>query len=522
MRKWRLTSILLFVAIMVGCTLGFSSAEGGKILTIYNNGKIIEFDTQPVIVDGRTMVPLRTIFETFGMKVSWDGDLQKITASKQEIEIVLYIGSDKATVNGKNVNLDAQPFLIDNITMVPLRFIAESTGANVAWDSNLYSVIITNKNIDGLDKSALTYKIVDTLQTKLYSDKKILSSVNVGDDFYGQDGNYKGFQPSYKDNKDGTVTDNVTGLMWQKTMAKKMTYDEAVAYANASKLGGYDDWRVSSIKELFSLIIFTGESFGEKAKVLFINTDYFNQPLGDTSIGEREIDAQVWSSTKYVGKTVEGNDTVFGVNYIDGRIKGYPLAILNSRTIKKGYFRLVRGNENYGKNIFMDNGDGTISDLATGLMWQKADDGKTRDWKDALKYAESLKLAGHDDWRLPNAKELQSIVDYTKSIQTTGTAAIDSVFILTSITDPNGHLNYGYYWSGTTHQDGSNISDSAVYVAFGEAQGKMFGKVLDVHGAGAVRSDPKSGNPSDYPEYFGPQGDLRYGYNFTLAVRSIN
>jgi hypothetical protein len=388
--------------------------------------------------------------------------------------------------------------------------------------------IITDESMNNqkdtsiVNEETLSYPIVDTGVTKFYTDNAVVDEISKGDSFYGQDANYTGNQPSYTDNGDGTVTDNVTGLMWQQTMDEKMTYDEAIAYANHSNLGGYDDWRIPSIKELFSLIQYTGESGGETAKVLFIDTDFFDQQIGDTSIGEREIDAQTWSSTQYVSTTMNGDATVFGVNFIDGRIKGYPLMQKKIKEENKGYFRLVRGNEAYGENIFVDNGDGTISDLATGLMWQMSDDGQTRDWEEALEYTENLELANYEDWRLPNIKELQSIVDYSRSLDTTNSPAIDSLFVLTEITDPEGDLNYGYYWSSTTHQDGNNISANASYVSFGEAQGEMFDELMDVHGCGAVRSDPKSGNKLDYPMYFGPQGDVRYVYNYVLAVRTID
>lgn len=344
-----------------------------------------------------------------------------------------------------------------------------------------------------------------------------------GIDFYGQDSTYPGNEPSYTDNGDGTVTDNVTGLMWQHEMDEKMTWDEAVIYAENSTLSGYDDWRMPSIKELYSLILFKGMSGGEKAgDTLFIDTDYFVQPLGDVSMGEREIDAQTWSSTVYVGKTMNGQETIFGVNFIDGRIKGYGKHKARSNQQNVMYVRLVRGNLEYGQNKYIDNGDGTITDLATGLMWQQSDSGKGLDWEEAFSYAEELKLAGYDDWRLPNAKELQSIVDYTRSPGTTDSAAIDPLFEVSVIQDMNGDKQYPYFWTGTTHLDGNEPYSSAVYIVFGYAQGIMNDKLMDVHGAGAQRSDPKSGNAENYPKAFGPQGDIRMVYNYARCVRNVD
>ncbi len=504
---------VLIIALLVTSGIGCFAVE--ETVSVFFNNEQLEFDATPEIVNGRTMVPLAKIFEALGMAVVWNGDNQSITAVKDDLEIVLMIESVQAYMNGLEYTLDAEPYIVDGRTMVPLAFIAESTGAQVEWDGSDRSVKIYTAG-------ERTYKIVDTGVETFFTDDREISNLEAGQAFYGQDANYSGYQPSYRDNGDGTVTDDITGLMWQQTMEYKMTYAEALEYANASKLGGYDDWRFPSIKELFSLIQFTGSSGGDAADILYIDTDYFDQPIGDTSLGEREIDAQTWSSTEYVGVTMMGDATVFGVNFVDGRIKGYPKYAPRTRAENELYVRLVRGNESYGQNVFVDNGDGTISDLATGLMWQMADDGITRDWEDALGYAEDLTLAGYDDWRLPNVKELQSIVDYSRSLQTTNSPAIDDLFVLSEIQDPDGDANYGFYWSSTTHQDGKNKADAASYVAFGEAQGSMQGKLLDVHGCGAVRSDPKSGPASNYPAFQGPQGDVRYVYNYVLAVRDIS
>lgn len=475
------------------------------------NGEPLIFDTEPTIVNGRTMVPLKVIFEALGMSVQWDGDLRRVTATKEGLSIELVIGSLAPMVNGEVVLIDVASYIENGRTMVPLRFIAESTGAEVSWLASSRTVAIR--------WNQRNYRIVDTGQTQRFSNSIVLTHQNT---YRGQDADYSGYQPSYFDQGNGVIVDHVTDLMWQKTMTDKMTYDEAVEYAQTLDLGGYDDWRIPTIKELFSLIDYNGQSGGEVASVLYIDTNYFDQPIGDTSIGEREIDAQVWSSTVYVSTTMHADETRFGVNFIDGRIKGYGVFNPRTRNDNKMYFRLVRGNARYGENIFVNNHDGTISDLATGLMWQMSDDGQTRNWSDALDYAENLTLAGYDDWRLPNAKELHSLVDYSKSPVTSSSPAIDDLFLLTSFVDEKGDKNWGYYWTGTTHQDGHNIADSAVYVCFGEGIGKMFDEILDVHGAGAVRSDPKTGQISNYPDYFGPQGDERRVFNYVLAVRELS
>ncbi len=379
----------------------------------------------------------------------------------------------------------------------------------------------TGDDTEGNTTYFATYKIVDTGVIDCYDNSQSIAQPQSGDEFYGQDGNYYGNQPSYTDNGDGTITDNVTGLIWEKEMGAKMSFVAAFEKASDSNLGGYDDWRVPTIKELYSLILFTGKC-AENVNELFIDTNYFNHPLGDESIGERVIDAQTWSATEYVGRTMLNDETIFGVNFIDGRIKGYPKYDPRTRSEYLMYVRLVRGTTEYGKNNLVDNGDGTVSDLATGLMWQKADDGVARDWEAALIYAEEQSIAGYSDWRLPNIKELQSIVDYTRSPQTTQSPAISALFETTEINDPDGNSgHYPHFWSSTVHLDGATPEANAAYIAFGEGLGKMNGQLLDVHGAGSQRSDPKTGDPANYPEFVGPQGDVRCVFNYVRCVRNI-
>ncbi|MEO9944834.1 DUF1566 domain-containing protein [Paraglaciecola sp.] len=372
-----------------------------------------------------------------------------------------------------------------------------------------------NKHTASASNINVSYPIVDTGQKTFYSNDGVISLPTEGDDFFGQDGSYIINEPSYTDNQDGTITDNVTGLMWHKDLSDKLSYKEALDKIQGLELAGHTDWRIATLKELYSLIQFTGAVKGEKAITPFIDTKYFEQPLGDTSQGEREIDAQVWSSTEYVAKTMKNDETVFGVNFVDGRIKGYPKYNPRTRAPNKMYFRFVRDNNAYGENNFVDNGDGTITDAATGLTWQQADSNEGLNWQSALEYTENLSLAGHDDWRLPNAKELQSIVDYTRSPATSGSAAINPIFQTSSIINEADEKDYPYYWSSTTHLDGPIPEKNAVYIAFGKALGEMHGSIMDVHGAGAQRSDSKTGEPISR----GPQGDMIRVKNYVRSVR---
>lgn len=369
--------------------------------------------------------------------------------------------------------------------------------------------------------SQIKYPIVDTGQKDYYSNNSKIEMPMPGDDFYGQDACIHGYQPKYKDNGDGTVTDLITGLMWEKNMGEKLTFEEAKKKAESLRTGGYNDWRIPTVKELYSLILFTGQAMGERTIRPFIDTKYFDQPIGDLNKGEREIDVQTWTSTIYKGTTMNGQTTIFGVNFVDGRIKGYPLRMRDKEN--KMYFRMVRGNTEYGKNQLVDNGDGTVTDYATGLMWQKADNGKIYDWKDALAYADTLSLAGYTDWYLPNAKELESIVDYDRSPSYTNSPAISPLLECTLHNLYDGVKDYAYYWSSTTHLDGRNPYERAVYVCFGHAWGREphTDELCDVHGAGAQRSDPKSDNPSNVPYFFGPQKDMQCVYNAVRCVRKI-
>jgi len=362
--------------------------------------------------------------------------------------------------------------------------------------------------------------VVDTGQKKCYGESGEITPPIAGASFRGQDGQYVGTLFAFQDHGNGTVSDLNTGLMWQKTPGAKETWADAVAEVSTFTLGGHSDWRMPTIKELYSLMDFRGVTgFSAASSIPYIDTDYFDFEYGDTSAGERFIDAQYWSRTDYVGAIFNNDLGAFGVNFADGRIKGYPINT-GPGGVMTAFVRYVRGNPDYGANDFVDNGDGTVTDLNSGLMWMQTDSGTTLNWEQGLSYAENLVHAGHDDWRMPTAKELQSIVDYTRAPDARNAAqvgpAIDPIFDITS--------DDSYFWSSTTHVDGPNFW--AAYFSFGEAWGWMeqppgsgHFTLLNVHGAGAQRSDPKAGDPNNWPHGNGPQGDVIRIYSYVRGVR---
>jgi len=399
----------------------------------------------------------------------------------------------------------------------------------VACDDSSSSNANNTNNVNNAD---LPFPVVDTAQVACFGELAAAGCVGVDAPFGGQDAQFLGNQPSYTDNGDGTVSDHVTGLMWVKTpdlngdgvinVDDKLTWTQIQAYVgtlNAEAFAGYTDWRLPTIKELYSLIDFRGtdpSNGNEDNLIPFIDDEMFGFDYGDTAAGERTIDSQYASGTLYVS-----GDLLFGVNFADGRIKGYGL-IGPDGNDKTFLLICVRGNPAYGVNDFIDHGDGTVSDLATGLMWSRDDSGAGMTWEEALAYAHTKNAEnylGYSDWRVPNIKELHSIVDYARSPDLTDSPALSAVFNSTSIINEAGDLDWPYLWSSTTHESSNGLGSAGSYVSFGRALGYMNNNWVDVHGAGAQRSDPKNGDPADYPTGFGPQGDAIRILNFVRLVR---
>ncbi len=141
---------------------GFALAQSSGISVIVD-GSRLKFAVPPIIVNVRTLVPLRTIFEHLGAKVDWNAATRTVTAVKENVRIQLTIGKRTAYKNGQKIDLDAPGQIVKNTTMVPLRFVSESMGARVDWDRAARTVYIFTSRHIALDPEAAKTWTIDEL-----------------------------------------------------------------------------------------------------------------------------------------------------------------------------------------------------------------------------------------------------------------------------------------------------------------------------------------------------------------------
>ena len=126
--------ILLFALLIHTVATGCINSYASDAIAVNINNQPIQFDTQPCIIEGRVFVPMRKIFEELGASVDWNGPTQTVTAKYSDINIKIKVDDCNATRNDEIIQLDVPAKLIEGRTVVPIRFIGESFGAKVNWD----------------------------------------------------------------------------------------------------------------------------------------------------------------------------------------------------------------------------------------------------------------------------------------------------------------------------------------------------------------------------------------------------
>ena len=234
---------------------------------------------------------------------------------------------------------------------------------------------------------------------------------------FGEDHDYSINTPAFTDNGNGTITDTITGLMWQKGDGGERSFESATAYADSLQLGGYSDWRLPLPQEIVS--IFNHQK---------------NNPAMDVTFFPSTGAEYWWTSVHQAGDSTK----IWCGNAGGGIGNHLKTETISAGGTKKFHVKLVRDVQIPAlvENHFTDNGDGTVTDNLSLLMWQKNPPAAALSWEQALSTAEGLNLAGFNDWRLPNIKELFSLHNPGRT-----NPAADPVFGLQSVTK---------YWSSTS------------------------------------------------------------------------
>lgn len=249
---------------------------------------------------------------------------------------------------------------------------------------------------------------------------------------FGEDHDYSINTPSYtnNNNNNGTITDNVTGLMWQQADGGEMTIENAITYCDNLVLGGYSDWRLPIPIEAFSILNHQNNNPA-------VNTTYFPSTGAEywwTSVFEFNSTTKVWVTNSGGGI---GNHLKTETISAGGGKKFHARAVRNINT------------PTTITNHFLDNGNGTITDNLTQLIWQKVPNTSALTWEQGLAYAEGLTLGGASDWRLPNIKELQSLSNESAtnpSVFSPYFSNLGGDFYWSSTSLPN-QTNEAWYWS---------------------------------------------------------------------------
>ena len=290
-----------------------------------------------------------------------------------------------------------------------------------------------------------SYPIPDTGQTGSYTDT------------FGEDSDYLINPPSYtkldvngNDLPDSAaswvmVRDNVTGLIWEVKTDDGSVHDKDNTYTwydsnpdtnggdagapgdgtdtedfinalNTENFGGYSDWRLPTIKELACIVNYGNHS-----------------PAVDVAYFPYLVSSPYWSCTTVAGQT----NHAWYLDFDNG-------GDLANNKPASYHVRAVRGGQSGSFLDLVINGDGTVTDPGSGLMWQQGEAESEMNWETSLSYCEALTLGGYWDWRLPNGKEIRSIVDYSVF-----SPALNTNCFLKAVSSD--------YWSSTTsvHYTGS-------------------------------------------------------------------
>lgn len=354
--------LVLFIGIVTGSPKTINASSGIKVLL---DGQELKFDVPPQIIEGRTLLPLRTIFEALGLEVDWDNTTKIITGKAKGKEIVLRLDSKEAKVNGVNKILDVPAKAINGRTLVPVRFIAESIDMNVNWHEGKGIVFISNKYENEVplekfndDLMRLNYEVIiedlysgkATIKLKIKNinqDEIIIRNhgihgfhADIGDDAFTIYSNNKVIEYKYNKLQEGKLKQGEKEWIIYPKGSKNLTIEYEImkneaTYGTSGIYGighrGYigDGFALFIGEQLFSIFPYEVDLWDENIKVNFrvpenvkvftpwfseANTYYPNKDVYDRNKNHLRKEESLMQNTIAIGDFVEKNQKIYGTN----------------------------------------------------------------------------------------------------------------------------------------------------------------------------------------------------------------
>lgn len=258
---------IFFLAILalgysVSLTTVQAAAQTYNNITVTVDWDELKFDVPPQIIEGRTMVPLRAIFEALDAQVEWDGVTRTVTGYRKDTVVSLVVDSKIATLNGKKVELDVPAIVVSGRTLVPVRFISESLGAKVTWDARLRKVEILTQDVIQIPDS--NFEKVIRRNIKKYTGELFTSDL-------------KGIK--VLEGREAGISD-IEGIQYMKNVTH--IYLEKNNISDISLLAGLKELKVLSLNENRIADISSLSSL-KNLRVIYIHTNLLRDltPLSD-------------------------------------------------------------------------------------------------------------------------------------------------------------------------------------------------------------------------------------------------
>lgn len=321
MKFKKIISLIMAVAILF-CIFSISASADGEIKVLLNDEKI-NFDVQPQLIKGRTMVPMRAIFEALGAEIEWHEETRSVTAVKDGTEILITLDDNHMLVGYRMVILDVPAVELGGRTLVPVRAVSEAFNCNVGWDEKTSTVKIDTKESDlllSLDSNYITANKINSVEgEKTYIDR-----------FFTSVPGNKLIKWENSDNRDLHVSarvhhqmlDDDTEITLTIRVSEKTKRNEYTAYNTnviLSKSKEYSDVQLSMPFSRFTWEKYLRKGIIENRPVTICYSLYY----GDKLLGETFVDFEyTYASEKEVAnRIVYDKPVLIGVNGLDEQVQ---------------------------------------------------------------------------------------------------------------------------------------------------------------------------------------------------------